>query len=349
MAELFLILMSNFGVDFGVHPLLRLLMFISIIGLPLYFLNFIIASILSFTIFTITHYLGNKTPEGELSPQEKKVYIITGVSENGIGYFMAQKVLKLGATVILACRNVKKTQELIPNLIKETNNKNIHVLELDCSSMKSIGSFVKEFKSKFDTLDVLINNAGVNTINKTSEDGFELITAINYLSVYSLSILLLDMLKKSNGRIITTSSEAQGYVFDTNFDDWKTDITDSYGRSKLYVNMFTKELQNRLNSEGSKVSVFSFHPGVVFTEIWGKLFPKLIQILFLNYFWLRMRTPEEGASCGVFLSTNENVTENGGEYFNRNKIFPVNQLAEDEKLRKELWNKTKKIHEKYFQ
>eukprot|EP01080_Neovahlkampfia_damariscottae_P002214 gene2214-2388_t len=350
MSEIFMMLMSNLGVEFGIHPLFRFVLGVLIFGLPLYLFNFFIACIISFVIFTIIHFIGNNSPVGELESQSNKVYIITGVSEDGIGYFLAKKALKLGAIVILACRNVQKTKELIPDLIKDSGNKNVHILELDCSSMESIRNFVKNFKSKFDKLDVLINNAGVNVMNRTSEDGFELITAVNYLSVYSLSLLLLDELKKTNGRIVITSSEAQAYPQDEKVieDDWTEKMMDTYGRSKLYVNMFTKELQNRLNSEKSGVSVYAFHPGVVFSAIWGKFFPKLVQILYFRYFWLRMRTPEVGANTGIYLAANKDVVERKGEYFMRNNVYPINEIGTNPKLRKRLWERTQKIHDQFF-
>jgi NAD(P)-dependent dehydrogenase (short-subunit alcohol dehydrogenase family) len=214
------------------------------------------------------NYHGNYIPHKKLLTQENKIAIITGISEGGIGYHLAKTFLELKGTLIFACRNVKNTERLIEKLKKETKNDKVCVYELDMASFESIKEFSKKIRSKFDKIDVLINNAGLfSNPGDLSSDGYELCTQVNYISIYALTIELLDLLKKSkSGRIVGTSSSAQEPA-QCILDDFKGEVVNgtfiSYERSKLFLNMFTRELQERLNRDKfTNVTCHSFHPGV---------------------------------------------------------------------------------------
>merc|ERR1719324_2324363 len=82
-------------------------------------------------------------------------------------------------------------------------------LQLDTGKMKSVKAFATAFLAKFDRLDVLVNNAGSGYFKKedrTTEDGLEAFFATNYLGAFLLTRLLVDILKKSNGRIVNVTS-----------------------------------------------------------------------------------------------------------------------------------------------
>ena len=317
------------------------------------FLNFPLAFLSCLLIHSYLNHLGNHTSMKEMPSQENKNYVITGVSENGIGYFTTLEVLKKGATVILGCRNIEKTQKLIEKLKKESKNEKIFLIQLDMSSMESIKNFVLEFKRNFYSLDVLINNAGGGSRKgERSKDGFELTTAVNYIGIYCLTMELLELIKKSkDGRIINTSSITHYFFKKLKLDGWKgkeIDGNGSYQRSKLYLNLFTLELQNRLNEEkNTTTSVFSFHPGGVYTEIWNKNYPLLGKI-FSYWFWLRMMSAEQGSITGLYLAMSEEAKNNKGKYFFKNKVFKENKLVYDENARKDLWNESQKVYKQFF-
>jgi NAD(P)-dependent dehydrogenase (short-subunit alcohol dehydrogenase family) len=65
------------------------------------------------------------------------------------------------ARVILACRDLVKGQMAVDKIQEETGNKNVLVMKLDLSLMKSVREFVKLFKEKETRLDILVNNAGM--------------------------------------------------------------------------------------------------------------------------------------------------------------------------------------------
>ena len=88
-----------------------------------------------------------------------KVVIITGAN-TGIGYETALDLVKRGARVILACRDLRKADAAADKIRLETGSKNVFVEQLDLSSFESIREFTRRFKANFTRLDILINNAG---------------------------------------------------------------------------------------------------------------------------------------------------------------------------------------------
>jgi retinol dehydrogenase-12 len=165
-----------------------------------------------------------------------------------------------------------------------------------------------------------------SSANEKSKDGYELSFQVNYLSHYILTLSLLDLIEKVNGRIVNTSSEGNSMFNTDGFDGFKGEKYkggwNCYTRSKLYQVFFTKTLQNYLNKKNSGASVYSFHPGAVYTKIWGKGFlsnPLFSILLFI--FKLRMRTPKEGASNGLFLCASKDALKDKGKYFTSNKVL----------------------------
>jgi NAD(P)-dependent dehydrogenase (short-subunit alcohol dehydrogenase family) len=186
-----------------------------------------------------------------------KTVIVTGAN-TGIGKETALDLAGRGARVIMACRNLRKAQVALQEIIKKSRNSNIVVKHLDLASLKSVQDFADDINRHEPQLDVLINNAGVAyfpQLTKT-QDNFEM---INHLGHFLLTNLLLDLLKKSSpSRIVVVSSS--GYKFLTNEFNLENinselfyDKVDAYGQSKLANILFSKELAKRL--QGSGVSV----------------------------------------------------------------------------------------------
>ncbi len=110
-----------------------------------------------------------------------KVIIVTGAN-SGLGYEATKIFASKNATVIMACRSLEKANEAKEAIIEVYEKANLVPMVLDLGSLKSIKSFANEFKSKYNRLDILLNNAGIMTIpyGKT-EDGFEIQNGIlNY-------------------------------------------------------------------------------------------------------------------------------------------------------------------------
>lgn len=134
-----------------------------------------------------------------------KNVIITGAN-SGIGKAAAIQYAMHGYRVIMACRNIKASEPVCQEIRQKTTNSNVDLLQLDISSKKSIYAFCEVFKKNYDSLDILINNAGHfkhgETCYQKSIDGFELTFATNLLGPVLLIHLLADVLVKSNRPVV---------------------------------------------------------------------------------------------------------------------------------------------------
>ena len=167
-----------------------------------------------------------------------KICIVTGAN-SGIGKATAMGLAKMDATVVMLCRNKERGEEAQKEIIDLTGNANVDLILCDLASQKEIRSFVSEFKSKYQLLHVLINNAGVMKGKRnTCVDGYEMNFAVNHLGPFLLTNLLLDLLKKgAPSRIINVGSAAHRFA-KMDFDDLqcenkKPGFMKLYGNSKL--------------------------------------------------------------------------------------------------------------------
>merc|ERR1719273_292466 len=86
-----------------------------------------------------------------------KLVLITG-GNNGIGFETAVDLAKRGAQLIIGCR---KTQGVDKKIQQEAPGAVVDVIKLDLSSNSSIRDFADKVLTKYDSIDVLINNAGI--------------------------------------------------------------------------------------------------------------------------------------------------------------------------------------------
>ena len=180
--------------------------------------------------------------------------MITGAN-TGIGKETAKELLKCGGKVYIACRSLEKANQAREDLMAETGCTEIHVRELDLSSLDSVRTFASNFLKEEQRLDILINNAGVMACPKAStKDGFELQLGTNHLGHFLLTNLLLDRLKASTpSRVVNLSSLAHRFGTinkrDLNSEKSYNQVT-AYCQSKLANVLFTRELAKRLQGTG---------------------------------------------------------------------------------------------------
>lgn len=127
-----------------------------------------------------------------------KIILVTGASD-GIGKETAMTLAKQGHTIIIHGRNKQKLQAVYDEIKRETGNKNIDMFTADFLSLEEIKRFANTIKTKYDHLDVLINNAGAQFGNKreVTIEGHEKTMMINVFAPFLLTTLLLDLLRKS--------------------------------------------------------------------------------------------------------------------------------------------------------
>lgn len=142
-----------------------------------------------------------------------KRVLITGATD-GIGKQAALEIAGMGAAVTLVGRNEAKTRAVCSEIQAQTGSEQVDWLLADLSSMEEVRRIADEFRLRHDRLDVLLNNAGAAFSEfRRSADGFEMTFALNHLSYYLLTNLLLDMLvdtaqKSGEARIVNVSSIA---------------------------------------------------------------------------------------------------------------------------------------------
>ena len=149
----------------------------------------------------------------------RKIRMVTGAT-SGIGKVTARELAQQGATVVVVGRSMQKSVATVNQIKEQTGNPSVQFMLADLSSQKDIRQLVEEFKSQYQHLDVLVNNAGAIMLSqKQSVDGIEMTFALNHLDYFLLTNLLLDTLKSTApARIINVSSSAHNGV-EINFDD----------------------------------------------------------------------------------------------------------------------------------
>ena len=194
-----------------------------------------------------------------------KVIIVTGANK-GLGCITARELARKNAILIMACRNVEEGKAVREQFIHSYPSAKIEVLSIDLSKLESIKNFVSEFKSKFSTLDVLVNNAGATARFKLppdakTTDGFEYFFGVNHLGTFTLTGLLFDLFT-DDARIITVSSlsHKQSKI---HFDDLngKRSRMSLYGQSKLANLLFSYELARKIKEHNLDIKSIAVHPG----------------------------------------------------------------------------------------
>jgi retinol dehydrogenase-14 len=275
-----------------------------------------------------------------------KICLVTGAS-SGIGKATALGLAKLGATVVIVCRDSARGEAALSEIKQNSGNNSIDLLIADLSSQEAIRSLANEYKSRYQRLHVLINNAGVYyTKRHVTVDGLEAMFAVNYLARFQLTNLLLDIIKQSApARIINVAGayHAKGQI---NFDDLQGekdfDGQRANHQSKLADVLFTYELARRL--EGTGVTVNCLHPGMVATDLIDKDkdFPMFFKYLYKLSKPL-MRSPAKGAETSIYLASSPEVEGVTRQYFINKKIAQSSPASQDVQLAKRLWEVSEKL------
>jgi NAD(P)-dependent dehydrogenase (short-subunit alcohol dehydrogenase family) len=241
--------------------------------------------------------------------------LITG-GTSGLGAAAAQQIASLGGTVVIAGRNARRCARQVEKIKRNIPKARLDFLVADLSSQQQIRHLAGEFAARYPRLDVLVNNAGAYFGKREiSVDGFEMTFALNHLSYFLLTNLLLDRLKASaSGRIVVVSSDAhKGSTI--NFDDLHSehhyDRLSAYAQSKLANLLFTYALVRRL--DGTRITVNALHPGSVATNIGSNA--NWLKTKLRNLLARGMISPDEGAKTITYLATSPSVEGITGRYF----------------------------------
>ena len=268
---------------------------------------------------------------------KNKIVLITGAS-SGIGWETALALARQEAEVLVICRNSEQGKAVVTQLRQQTGNLSTDFLVADLADLQTVSNAAEDFKSRYNRLDVLINNAGVLYMNRSeTANGHESHFGINYLSHFLLTRLLLPELENSaEARVINVSSDAHAWSkLDLNNLELKRHFKPltAYAWSKLEQVYFTYELARRL--KGSTVSANALHPGFVSTGIARTNFltNAVFQVLAKPF----ILTPEQGAATTIFLASDPKLAGISGKFFEKSKPVNSSSASYDTETARKLW------------
>jgi NAD(P)-dependent dehydrogenase (short-subunit alcohol dehydrogenase family) len=292
----------------------------------------------------VTRYAPTQALWGEMSTtindsMRGKVVLVTGATR-GIGQETAKALAAMGATVVAVGRSAERGAATMSAIQSKVSGAKVDFLCADLSSQGAIRQLSDEFKRRYQRLDVLVNNAGgIFMRRRESVDGIEYTWALNHLSYFLLTNLLLDVLKDSAPtRVVNVSSDAHTLVNGIHFKDpeFKRGLFNpqrAYGQSKLANILFTRELAKRL--QGTGVTANAVHPGFVATGFLrnnGFLFNILMMLARPV-----ARSVEKGAETVIYLASSPEVEGVSGKYFYDKRPTQTSGAGYDEDAGRQLW------------
>jgi NAD(P)-dependent dehydrogenase (short-subunit alcohol dehydrogenase family) len=273
-----------------------------------------------------------------------KTIVITGAT-SGIGEVAAVELAKQGARIVLIARDPARAETTLAKL-RRANAAADHVAHMaDLSRLSDMKRVGKEIADEEPEIDVLINNAGaLFNQRRLTEDGLEKTFALNHMSYFVVTNILLPNLKRTKGaRIVSTASDAHS-VARLDFDDLQSEKKYSgfavYGRSKLCNILFTRELARRL--AGSGVTANCLHPGFVATRF-GNESGGVTSVAIRVAKPLGAISPEKGAQTIVYLAISREVDGSSGCYYYKNKPATPTKEARNDADAKRLWEASEKL------
>ncbi len=208
----------------------------------------------------------------------------------------------------------------------------------DLRSFTEIKEIVNDVYDRFDRLDVLINNAGVYRSERIiTQEGLEETFAVNYVTPFLLTNLLLDLLKKGkSARIVNVASRVHSNRFDLDDLQMENGYTGvkAYAKSKTALILFTYLLADKLKN--TNISVNCLHPGVINT--------KLLRSAFGSHGALLI----DGAKTLIFAAIAPEIENISGKYFVNNRSQPSKTITYNKDIQKILWKKTEELIKKEF-
>jgi NAD(P)-dependent dehydrogenase (short-subunit alcohol dehydrogenase family) len=272
---------------------------------------------------------------------KNKTIVITGAT-SGIGEVASFRLAEQGARIVLVARNPDRAEATLQK-IRKANPGAAHAAHIgDLSRLADMKRVAHEIIETVPVIDVLANNAGaIFGKRQITDDGLEKTFALNHMSYFVLTNMLLPHMK-AGARIVSTSSDAHrrgGLDFDNlqgqkNFSAW-----DAYCRSKLENILFTRALAKRLARSG--ITANCLHPGFVGTRFGDEAGG--FHALGLTFAKTMAIKPEEGAKTIIYLASSPEVSDVSGEYFVKCRAEMPSTAARDDVAAEKLWQISEEI------
>jgi NAD(P)-dependent dehydrogenase (short-subunit alcohol dehydrogenase family) len=275
---------------------------------------------------------------------EGKICLITGAT-SGVGRATACGLAEMGAIVIGVGRDQTRCDQAAAEIRQVSGNRQVEFLLADLSDQEQVRQLAEEFQARYSRLDVLVNNAGAFFLRrKLSAQGIEMTLALNHLSYFLLTNLLLEQIMVSKpARIVNVASgvhsKGQIHFDDLNltkrYNGWK-----AYCQSKLANVLFTYELVRRIDD--SSIAINALTPGMVPTRIGQNTGPVLKHLVrFVQS--LGGKTPEEGADTMIYLGSAEDAGAFRGKFFMDGEAVESSKTSYDKTVGKRLWEESERM------
>ncbi len=288
----------------------------------------------------------------KIPSQKNRIALVTGAN-TGLGYETALELARLETKVILACRNKEKAKTAMERIKTEVPDAQLEFLELDLSSLESVKQAATTYKKKYNTLDLLINNAGIMALRDREEttEQYEKQFGVNHIGHFLLTGLLLPVLQAADcSRVVTLSSLAHKFG-KVNFENLQLvgeyGVWKAYGQSKVANILFMMELDRRLKAAGSKTISVGAHPGFAGTDL-QRHEPGWMDKLTR---WMS-QSAKDGAMPTLYAALGNDIE--GGDYCGPNGFqemrgsatkVEISSYGQDPEIAKKLWEVSEELTE----
>lgn len=257
-----------------------------------------------------------------------KTVLVTG-STDGVGRLVAIRLADQGAHVLVHGRDHHRGEQVLER-IRAVGRGSAIFLPADLSALAEVRRLAEDVRQNCNRLDILVINAGIGSggsagKRETSQDGYELRFAVNYLSGFLLTQLLLPLMALRKGaRIVNVSSLGQHPI---DFEDVM--LTHgytggrAYAQSKLAQIMFTFDLARELDP--ATITANCLHPATY-----------MATTMVRQSGVTPISTVEEGAEAILSLAVSEKLACLSGEFYNGLRTAKANAQAYDDRAREQL-------------
>lgn len=278
--------------------------------------------------------------------------VVTGAT-SGIGFEVARIFAERGAAVIGVGRDPARCAEAARRLQETTGNRTVRFEVAELCSLSEVHGLAQRILAMGRRIDVLVNNAGGFAFRRQETvDGIEKQFALNYLSGYLLTRLLLPAMEagahgarpadRARVIMISSGSHYSGRMrwADLGFQRFYNGLA-AYDQSKLACVLFARELARRLGPS-SRISTFAADPGLVNTGIGLKNTNTLVRLV-----W-RLRahrgiSPAESAATIAYLARDPLIRDRTGLYWKECRAVAPSKRAQDRHDAQRLWDLSERM------